>query len=287
MSQRVALVGYPLRHSISPLFQQAAFDYCQLDVRYEAWEIEPKHLESLRSRLRHFSVLGANVTIPYKESILPLLDRLDDLAGQIGAVNTVVRRDGELLGYNTDAEGFLRSLRQDSGFEPEGKQVVLLGAGGAARAVAFALAKSRVKSLTIVNRTLERVQILVESLKSKVRSGQDVRIIALPWEENELGKALFHCDLLVNCTSIGMKHSPAEKQSPLEAEFIPQDALVYDLVYNPVETLLLKEARKAGAKTLGGLVMLVYQGAISFELWTGRKAPLDIMFRVAREALEG
>jgi shikimate dehydrogenase len=283
MNKLVALIGYPLTHSISPFFQQAAFGYYQLGIRYENWEIELSQLEAAVNRLRQSSILGANVTIPYKEAVLPLLNELDELVVQIGAANTIVNRDGRLLGYNTDAPAFIRALRQDGDFEPRDKQVVLLGAGGVARAASFALVKQGVRSLTIVNRTLERVERLAASLREKTKATTAITI--LPWEELESSKVLSHADLLVNCTSMGMKHSLLEEQTPLKAGSIPKDALVYDLVYNPRETLLLKEARKAGARVLGGLAMLVYQGAASFELWVGKEAPLDIMFRQAGEAL--
>jgi shikimate dehydrogenase len=284
MSKLVALIGYPLGHSISPAFQQASFDYYQLDIHYEAWEVESSRLEAVVNRLRHTSILGANVTIPYKEAVVSLLDEIDEPALGIGAVNTVVNRDGKLFGYNTDAPAFIRTLRQDGVFEPDGKRVVLLGAGGVARAVGFALLREKVKSLTIANRTPERAEKLAASLNEK--SGSAARIRVLPWGELELNKPLPNCDLLVNCTSIGMRHSPMGDQTPLEAGSIPKDALVYDLVYNPMETPLLREAKKAGARTLGGLAMLVYQGAASFELWVAKRAPLDIMFKRARESLD-
>lgn len=282
MSRHIALIGYPLGHSISPLFQQAALDHYQLNVRYEAWEIEPAQLENTVELLRHPTNLGANVTIPYKEAVLPLLDQLEELASHIGAVNTIVNREGKLIGYNTDALAFLQALREDGGFEPEGKRALLLGAGGVARAAGFILTRAGVKTIIIVNRTLKRAETLASSLREREPG---IEVITLPWEGPELEEALSHCHLVVNCTSIGMKHSPAEEESPLKDRSLPKDVLVYDLVYNPVETPLLREARKSGARTLGGIAMLVYQGAAAFELWTHRQAPLDIMLKAAREAL--
>lgn len=281
MMKSVALLGYPLRHSISPVFQQVAFDYYHLDVLYEPWEVPPNQLKKTVVHIRESSVLGANVTIPHKESVLPLMDRLDGIARDIGAVNTIVNRDGELVGHNTDAEGFIRALKQEGGFDPEGKRVVFLGAGGAARAVGFALMKAGARSITIVNRTYERSRDLVLAL----RGLGELDIVALPMKENILAEVVGHSDLLVNCTSLGMKHSANESVSPLKASSIPSGVLVYDLVYNPPETPLLKEAKHAGAKRLGGLSMLVYQGAVSFELWTERQAPVELMLKAAREAL--
>ncbi len=286
MTKFVGIIGYPLKHSISPIFQQAAFDYHRLDLRYEAWETEPTELASVIDRLRHPSILGANVTIPYKEAVLPLLDELDELAFQIGAVNTIVHRERKLVGYNSDSGGFLQALRERGSFEPQGTRVVLLGAGGAARAVGFALVKAKVKALAIVNRTLPRAEALATSLQSISAESQS-EVYPVPWQDDKLKEIISSCHLLVNCTSIGMKHSPTETESPLKAGILPGDALVYDLVYNPLETPLLREARKAGARVIGGLAMLVYQGAISFKLWTGEEPPIKIMMEVAKQALVG
>ena len=280
MTKYVGLIGYPLGHSISPPMQQAAFDHYKLDLRYEVWETKPDEFNALGEKLRRPSTLGANVTVPYKETILPLIDMLDDLARQIGAVNTVVNTGGKLSGHNTDAAGFLRALRQEGGFEPKGKRVVMLGAGGVAKAAGFVLARAGVKSIAIADVVTERAQGLSASLKSL-----GVEALVLASGKESLKAALADCDLIVNCTPVGMKHSPTEGQSPLEANLIPKKALVYDVVYNPIETPLLLAAKSVGARTLGGLAMLVYQGAAAFELWTGKEAPIAIMFKAAKRAL--
>lgn len=288
MAKIIGLIGYPLTHSISPYFQQAALDYYQLDVRYEIWEISPEKLELTVARLREPQNLGANVTVPYKEAVLPLLDGVDDLASLVGAVNTIVKRDDRLLGFNTDAAGFLQGLRREGHFEPEGKRVVVLGAGGAARAVCFALAHEKVSSLAVINRTPVRAEALVDSLGSYItEAGLRTKVSTLPWQSLTLRGAFAHCQLIVNCTTLGMKYSSQEGKSPLSIEAIPKGVLVYDLVYNPYPTPLLQLAQKVGANVLGGLAMLVYQGAASFELWMGKKAPVDIMFNKARKALLG
>jgi shikimate dehydrogenase len=282
MTKQVGLIGYPLGHSVSPLFQQAAFDYLGLDIRYELWETERAQLPAVVAGLRQPSKLGANVTVPYKKAVLPLLDELDELAASIGAANVIVNREGKLIGYNTDAEGFMKALRQDGGFEPEGKRIVLLGAGGVARAAGFALVKAKARSLVISNWPPEWEWAL--ALASDLQSfGSE--IVALPWDSERLSEALDACDLVVNCTSVGMKHSATEGQSPLSAKLIPRQALIYDVVYNPIETPLLADAKKVGARTLSGLQMLVYQGAAAFELWTRTEAPVDIMFKEARKGL--
>lgn len=282
MSKTVALIGYPLQHSISPAMQQPAFDQLHLDVQYQKWETPESGLAAAVDRLRGASVLGANVTIPWKEKVIPLLDELSDTAARIGAVNTVVNRDGRLMGFNTDAEGFVSSLLQGAEYRLRNRKAVVLGAGGVARAVVFALLNEEVTSVTVFNRSTERSRLLVRAF---ARSAGRIPLAAPPWAELAESRALADCNLVVNCTSMGMKHGDAEADSPLTAADIPTDAMVYDLVYNPEETPLLREARKAGAETLGGLHMLVHQGAAAFELWTGQRAAIDIMMAKAREAL--
>lgn len=287
MKRFVGLVGRGLKHSISPQFQQAAFDHLGLDVRYELWEAEEGELLAVVEGVREPSKLGANVTVPYKETVLPLLDGIDPDAQRIGAVNTIVNHDGKLTGYNTDCSGFLRALVQEGGFDPAGKSGVLLGAGGVARAAGFALVGAGVKSLVVTDIIAEKAHGLAADLEQNLREQEpSPEIRAHSPEGPQFEGAVSNCDLLVNCTPMGMKHSATEGQSPLKAGQIPKRALVYDLVYNPVETELLKEAREAGARALGGLAMLVYQGAAAFELWTGKPAPVDIMMKVARKTLE-
>lgn len=293
MSRYIGLIGYPIKHSISPYFQQAALDYYQLDICYEAWETEPAQLQDIVNNLRKPQNVGANVTTPHKEAVLPLLNEVDDLALSIGAVNTIVKKGDRLLGFNSDAYGFIEVLDKEGHFDPEGKRVVILGAGGAARAVGFALVQKNASSLVIINRTFERAQTLADSLASystDSSSGLETaktEVAALPWQSLGSHQTFSHCHLIINCTTMGMKHSSQEGQSPLSLEVIPRGVLVYDLVYNPWPTPLLKLAQKAGADILGGLPMLVYQGAASFKLWTGRQAPVDIMFSKAKEILTG
>jgi shikimate dehydrogenase len=277
----IGLIGYPLAHSISPVFQQAALDHLSLDARYELWETKREALAECVARMRRPECLGANVTVPYKELVTPLLDEIDSLAGRIGAVNTIVNRDGQLCGYNTDMTGFARALQEEGGFDASGAQVVLLGAGGAGRAATMALIQARAASVTIADILPERAERLVADLG---RHG-DTPLRSVPATEHHLAPALAGCQLLVNCTPIGMRHSKEEHDLPVPSQLIPPRALVFDIIYNPLETRLLAEARKRGARTLGGLSMLVYQGAASFELWTDRQAPLDVMFEAARRAV--
>jgi shikimate dehydrogenase len=292
MSKYIGLIGYPIKHSISPYFQQAALDHYQLDICYELWETSPEKLQDIVDNLRKPQNLGANVTVPYKETVLPLLDEVDDLASSIGAVNTIVKRDDRLVGFNTDAYGFIEALHKEGHFEPEGKRVVILGAGGVARAVSFALVQGKVVSMAITDGISERARALADSLGSYIRYSSPgsetskTKVVAFQWQSLSSAETFDNCDLIVHCTTIGMKHSSQEGQSPLSIEVIPKGILVYDLVYTPWPTPLLELAQKAGANILGGLPMLVYQGAAAFELWTGRKAPLDLMLRKAEEALQ-
>ena len=293
MSRHMGLIGYPLKHSISPYFQQAALDYHRLDIRYELWETSPTQLQDRVNNLRKPQNVGANVTMPHKEAVLPLLDEVDDLASSIGAVNTIVKKDNRLLGFNTDAYGFIEALDKEGHFDPEGKRVIILGAGGVGKAVGFVLVQRRLASLAITDGVFERAKSLAENLLRHIKeaspSSKDLEpaITAFQWQRLNSAETLENCDLIIHCTTIGMKHSSQEGQSPLSLEVIPRSVLVYDLVYNPWLTPLLMLAQKAEANILGGLPMLVYQGAASFKLWTGREAPVDIMFHKAEELLTG
>ena len=279
MTQTVGLIGYPLGHSISPVFQQAAFDHLGLAIRYELWETKPENLGQVVHGIRGADKLGSNVTVPYKENVISHLDELDELASDIGAVNTIVKKGSSLMGYNTDAGGFIRALREQGGFEPEGKQVTMIGAGGVARAISFSLIKAGAKSLTLFDIDLGRAEKLAAELKFA-----EIAILGTN-EGSQYEHAIADADLLINCTPIGMKHSPSEGQSPVAEELIRAGAFVYDVVYNPVKTPLLKMAERAGARALGGLSMLVYQGIAAFELWTGQDAPVALMLQKAENAL--
>ena len=282
MLKYLGVIGYPLTRSLSPAFQQAALDHLRLDVEYQAWPTPEDALATRIATMRSPTVLGGNVTIPHKEAVLPLLDEVDPLADRIGAVNTIVNREGRLYGYNTDAVGFMRALREDGGFEPAGRRVVIAGAGGAARAVVAALLEAGTRSITVINRTLSRANRLVADMAEFARASE---LRALPEMYASWAAVMNSCDLLINCTSAGS--SGSEEESPGPIGLIRPSMLVYDLIYHPAKTRLMAAARQVGASVLGGLPMLVYQGAASFELWTGQEAPLDIMFQAARTAAGG
>jgi shikimate dehydrogenase len=286
-SRRAGVIGWPLKHSISPEFQQPAFDRLGLDVTYGAYEIAPAALPGFVQGLRSPEWLGCNVTIPHKQDVFRLVDELSDEARLIGAVNTIVNTGGTLLGHNTDATGFLRALTGDAGFDPAGKAAVVLGARGSARAVAVALLRAGIGDLHIANRTVSEAERLVATLAASFpqRSGR-YALAALPLEPEAVRAPLSGAALLVNCTSVGMAHGPAPDALPLPAGCLGDHLLVYDLVYNPARTPLLCAAAAAGAWTQEGLPMLIYQGAASFERWTGQPAPVDVMLRAGRAALE-
>ncbi len=278
----LGVIGHPLKQSLSPIFQQAALDHLRLDILYEAWPTPEDGLTTRVTGLRAPSVLGANVTIPHKQAVLPLIDEIDELARKVGAVNTIVNRDGRLHGYNTDVTGFMRALREDAGFDPAGRRALVAGAGGAASAVVAALIEAKAASVTVINRTASRATRLIEDLWPI--SG-DTALNAPPDGYGSWAASLVGRDLLVNCTSVGSAGSPEEKESPVPIDLLRSDLLVYDLIYHPAKTPLMEAVRHRGGRVLGGLPMLIYQGAASFELWTGREAPLGIMFDAARQAL--
>lgn len=280
MTRLAGIFGYPLAHSLSPAFQQAAFNHYGMDARYIAWETPPDALEAEVAKLRGGDFIGANVTIPHKRRVMDFLDEIDPLAQAIGAVNTIVKTEGKLIGRNTDAQGFLRPLREDAGFDPEGKRALLLGAGGAARAAAFALCQERVATLAIANRTPQRAEALAAELR-----GNAATLSALALTDPALEDIALQSDLIVNSTSVGMRHGDAEDQSPIPGGIIPHDAVVMDMVYNPQHTPLLAAARSAGAQAIGGMPMLIYQGAAAFEMWTAKPAPIDAMFAAGNVAL--
>ncbi len=285
---KVGVIGYPIGHSISPAFQQAAFEALSPEAKrevyaqYERYPVPPEELGSFIEGVRGKEWLGVNVTIPHKEAVLPLLDRLEPEARTIGAVNTIVNRGGVLWGHNTDAEGFLRALAEN-GYTSRGRSAAILGNGGAARAVVVGLCRAGAASVTVFGRNLERTAAMLSDLR---RRRYGTTLDAAAWEILDQPEHGPRPDLLVNTTPIGMRGGPLEGESPVSAQTIHHEMTVFDAVYNPVQTPLLQLAQERGARTIGGLDMLVYQGAISFELFTGWIAPVDIMRDAARKVLE-
>ena len=278
MPNKVFLLAHPAGHSLSPTMHNAAFERLGIAAHCEARDVPPDAVEQTVSSLRSADCYGANVTVPHKLAVIPFLDRLTEAAESIGAVNTIVNENGKLLGHNTDASGFLQALREGAGFELSGRTAVMLGAGGAARAVAYALLKEGV-TVCVYNRTFEKAQTLTEEF------GTLGNIDVL--EEGGLEPAVQAADLLVNTTSVGMVRGGVDPEtSPLPAGVLPSNGFVYDLVYRPAKTKLLRDAEAAGLVIQNGLPMLVYQGAEAFERWTGQEAPVETMFRALLEKLE-
>ncbi len=280
--KRVGLIGYPVAHSVSPAVQNVAFAYHGMEERYELWETPPSELEARVRGLRLPDALGANVTVPHKEAVVPLLDRLDDLAKETGAVNTVVNEGGRLAGYNTDVVGFRRAL-ESTGFSAAGQRVAILGAGGAARAVGLALVRAGVASVDLCDVDGQRAEALAAHLRGLASENAVIRA-HLP-SDAAFREAARRAALLVNCTPVGTRHGGSEGETPLHAEDIPPGALVFDVVYNPPLTPLLAAAQERGARTINGLPMLVRQAASSFKLWTGLDAPVAEMLAAAEAAL--
>jgi shikimate dehydrogenase len=268
-----ALIGDPVEHTVSPAMHNAAFKAAELDFIYVPFRVKPENLKKAVNGLRALNVRGFNVTIPHKVPVIKLLDSLDPLARDIGAVNTVVNDNGKLIGFNTDAEGFLRAMRE-RGVEPANKKIVIIGAGGASRSISYILARENA-FLTLSNRSPDPAYEIARLVQDKF--GKSVTVC-------QPGKSLENTDILVNATSIGM--TPGINESPVPAGLLTPGLTVFDIVYNPVETRLLREAKAAGAKAFSGLDMLAWQGALAFEKWTGQPAPLDLMRRKALEMLE-
>jgi len=273
-----AVIGDPIEHSLSPCIHNAAFRHLGLDYVYVAFRVRIDELGEAISGMRALGIRGLNVTMPHKIRVIDYLDRLDENARNVGAVNTILNEDGILIGYDTDGVGALNSIRTVTE-DLEGKKLVVLGAGGASRAISFTLA-SEVGELVILNRTVSRARELAERINRATER-------CVRWGElsrQTLKRELEDADILINATSVGMH--PNSNETPVDKELLRADLTVFDLVYNPLETRLLREARNVGAKTIDGLTMLVHQGAVSFKIWTGIEPPVDLMMKAAREELK-
>lgn len=282
----IGVFGHPVAHSLSPVMHNAAIMEMGLDYVYLAFDVDPLCLAQAVEGIRALGMVGINVTIPHKEGVAALLDDVSAEASLIGSVNTIVNRNGRLLGETTDGLGFLRALVETAG-DVRGKRAVVIGAGGSARAVLHALITNGV-TVTMLNRTRERGEKLASEMNA-ITGSETVQAGSL--STDSLKKALPDADLLVNCTSVGMW--PRADESPCPAELLRPGLAVYDLVYNPLRTRLLWDAEKAGATPISGLKMLVSQGAASFRMWTGFHPPVEVMQRAAsawlveRQAQEG
>ena len=273
--KNIGLLGYPLEHSISPAMHNAALKSLNIHAQYLPFEVVEGELPEAVEGFRALNFLGFNVTIPYKEMIMDHLDEITKLPKLIGAVNTVVNRDGVLVGYNTDGPGFIESLNEDADFKPKGSNAVLVGAGGAGRAVAVMLAA---KSLTITDINFEKAEELADYISSEF----EIKCSAMALED--ISKPIAKANLLVNASPVGMYPNVDACPLPKSVKLHPK-MVVYDLVYNPQETKLLQLAKKAKAQAVSGLGMLVRQGALAFSMFTDEEAPIDIMWEAAHAAL--
>jgi shikimate dehydrogenase len=280
VTKRVVLIGHPVAHSLSGPMLQAAFDERGIDARHEMLDVTVPDLAATIEALRDPEYLGAQVTIPHKERVVPLMDRMTDEAHATGAVNTITREGKRLVGHNTDVPGFRVALDRLVGKQKMPRQAVILGAGGGARAVAYGLIAEGFQRVVVFNRHLHRAEGMVKHFG---RSAAHMELRAMPWHDSIIESELAKTKVLINATSIGL-HGDA---SPIPAEIIPPGLLVIDLIYNPSQTRFLREAKAAGAEaTTNGLVMLLHQGTAQFELWTGQPAPIDLMRDRLESALE-
>jgi len=269
------LIGDPVKHSFSPLIHNAGFNALGINFVYVACLV--KDLEHAIKGIRALDIRGASVTIPHKVKAISYVDKLDDLAQKIGSINTIVNQKGKLIGYNSDGMGALKAF-QDCTIDLKGKSVLVLGSGGVARAIAFSLVmRGEVKRLHILGIIEDEMNILIEDL----RKTGGIAIQEALLQEDILKKTLSASDILINCTPTGMY--PKTKESPVPSSFLRPGLLVFDVVYNPPQTTLLKDAQKAGCMTVSGLEMFINQAIVQFELWTGEKAPVDAMKKVFLE----
>lgn len=278
MTKRVVLIGHPVAHSLSGAMQQAAFDQLGIDARYELWDKAPLELADAIAELRGEDFLGANVTIPHKEKVVALVDRLTEEAHATGAVNTITREGKRLIGHNTDVPGFRVALDRLVGKQKMPRQAIVLGAGGGARAVVYGLITEGFTRVVVFNRHLHRAEGLVKHFS---RSAAHMELKAMPWHESIIEAELGKTRVLVNATSIGLHGD----ESPIPGAILPPDLLVLDLVYR--RTKLLRDAASAGDTTADGEIMLLHQGAAAFTLWTGQPAPLELMQARLQEARAG
>ncbi len=271
------LIGYPVGHSISPLMHNAAFSYLNINAQYKLFPLKEEEIKGFLASLKQNNIFGLNVTVPYKEKVIPFLAAVSQEAGLIGAVNTIKVSDNKLEGFNTDGAGFLRHLNEDLKFNPRGKAIAIIGAGGASRAVSVFLCNNAPETLLIYDVDRDKLSLLVNYLKEKFKN------ISINAVDSVAALKIEKSDLLVNASPIGMKETDP---CLVDGKFIHKDLLVYDLIYNPAETKLLKLAKEKGARVSNGLGMLLYQGMLAFGIWTGQIAPKEVMQKALWEGLK-
>ncbi len=272
------VIGDPIEHSLSPIMHNAAFQALDIDYVYLAFKVKPSCVAEAINGMRALNIRGLNVTMPHKKAVMANLDRIDLSAQIIDSVNTILNKENLLFGFNTDGIGAVRALKEN-GVAIKGHKVLLLGAGGAARAIAYALAKEA-DELAVLNRTVKDAQALTRL----VEKAANKRIAVGSLEPEDIDANIQDSDILINATSVGMKPRPDE--TPVPIELLRSNLAVMDIVYNPLETKLTRDAKALGAKVISGVEMLIYQGATSFEIWTGKSAPVEVMRKAALTHLE-
>ncbi len=279
---RLGVFGDPVAHSLSPQIQNAALKTCKIDMQYARFQISPNELQSALDLIRELNFVGVNLTTPHKIASSKLMDEIDDNVRRIGAINTIKIDNAKLRGYNTDGKGFARAVRQEFAVDLRDLRVMILGAGGAARAIALQCARENCERLVITNRTFATAQKLAEELREYFAGprvlGPVPRLQPIPWEEAAIRFQIAHLDLVVNATPVGLKRSDP---SPIPARLLAPHLMVYDTVYREGRTPFVSAAIEVGARAANGLAMLLYQGALAFEVWFEREAPIQAM----REAL--
>lgn len=265
----LCVIGHPIEHSMSPIMHNAAIQDLGLNYIYIAFDVPPNKLKEALKGFKSLNIKGINVTLPHKENAIEFIDKVDEIAQRIGAINAIKNENGLLIGRNTDAEGANKALL-NARCEITGKNVVLIGAGGAAKAISYSLA-SDTNKITVINRSEDRAKKLVSELKSKM----DLNIESKKYSEIILKEEISNADLLINATPVGM--FPAIDISPVSKKALHRELFVFDLIYNPLETQLIKDSKEIGCQTLSGLDMLVNQGALAFEWWTNKKPNLELM----------
>ncbi|MBI4649878.1 shikimate dehydrogenase [Candidatus Desantisbacteria bacterium] len=271
--QLLGIFGFPISHTLSPYMHNAVCKKLNLPYFYAPFEISSEKLDKAIDSVRTLKISGINITIPHKEKVIQYLDEISSEAKLIGAVNTIKNDNGKLIGYNTDGKGFIAALKEDTGILPGKRSFLIFGAGGACRSIAIQLALDGAKKIIIANRTLDKAENIADNIRKNIPAC-DVQAILL----NKIADIISDEYILINTTPLGMK----ESDSPIfDYSLLSKIKIVVDIIYNPPQTPLLKEAQKFDARTANGLNMLVFQGALAFEIWTGIKPPILVM----REAL--
>ncbi len=258
------VIGHPIEHSMSPPMHNNAYKQLNMDYVYVAFHVQPEDIEKLITSAKTLGICGLNVTIPHKTTIIPYLDEIDETAKKIGAVNTIQFKDNKAKGYNTDGIGAIKSIQEYTTLQD--KNILILGAGGASKAISFSLINENINSLTIANRTKENAEQLIENIKKQTNFTK-IQYHTI----NDVDEIIEDMDIIINTTPIGM-YPHHEVKPPIKTDNINKNHIVMDIIYNPLETQLLKQSKENGAQTINGTSMLINQGLVSFEIFTGEKA---------------